>query len=85
MLAACLFECFYKVKNAVALARAEIVGETSRFVENLFNRFDMAECKVNNMNVVSDARAVGGGVVVAADIQVVKLADCNLSDIRNKI
>ena len=45
----------------------------------------MAECKVNNMNVVSDARAVGGGVVVAADIQVVKLADCNLSDIRNKI
>ena len=45
----------------------------------------MTERKVNNMNVVTHACAVGGGVVVAVDVEVVKLADCNLSNIGHKV
>ena len=37
------------------------------------------------MDIVSDSRAVGRGIIVAANIKVVKLADGNLSYIRHKV
>ena len=45
----------------------------------------MTERKVNNMDIISDAGAVGRVVIVAENIKMVKFADCNLCDIRHKV
>ena len=45
----------------------------------------MAECKVNNVNIVTNTCSVRSIIIVAEYIKVVKLTDSNLSDIRHKV
>ena len=45
----------------------------------------MAFCKVNDMNVVSDAGSVRSVVIVTKNTQLFQLADCNLCDVRHQI
>ena len=63
------------VKHAVTVACAEVVGVNTRAREHLLDSLDVTECKVNNVDVITHARSVGCGVVVAVNVEVVKLAD----------
>ena len=45
----------------------------------------MAFCKVNDMDVISDAGSVRSIVIVAKNTQLFQLANCNLCDVRHQI
>ena len=45
----------------------------------------MAESKVNNVNIISNARSVGSIVIITENVKMIKLSDRNLSNIRHKV
>ena len=57
------------VKNTVAVAGAKIVCKYALLLGKLFNGFDMAFGKINDMDVISDSSAIRGIVVVSKNAQ----------------
>ena len=62
---ACLFKRFYQFENTVTASCTEIncVDTRSRF--EVFDRFYVTDCEVGYVDIVADARSVGGIVIVA--------------------
>ena len=76
-----LLECLHHVKDAVAMACAEVVDAQTTLALNGFEGADMPVGKVYNMDLVAHARAVGGGVVVAKYTQLGSFAHSHLRDV----
>ena len=73
------------VKHAVADARSEVECLAAPLRKDAVNRLDMAESKVNNMNIIAHAGSVRCVVIIAENIEIFALSDCHLSDIRHKV
>ena len=61
------FEAIYNIEHAEPLAGAEVEGERCRRIrfEEMFDGSGMGFREIHHMQVVADACAIGGGVVIA--------------------
>ena len=60
------------------MSGSQVVNVQTGMILQLLEGFYMAFCKVNDMNVVSDAGSVRSVVIVTKNTQLFQLADCNL-------
>ena len=78
-------EGMHHVEDAVAVAGAEVVdGEAADTLDG-FECADVSGGKVDDMNIVAHAGAIGGGIVVAEDAQLGPFADGHLCDVRHEV
>ena len=73
------------VHDAVALAGAQVADEEAAAGLQLPDGADVAAGQVHHVDVVADAGAVGGGVVVAKDVDLFQLADRHLGDVGHQV
>ena len=74
------------VENGIAVTCAKIVYlDSSVHIVKLVERADVADSKVDNVEIVAHARAVVSVVIVAVDVQVFPSANCNLCNIRHEV
>lgn len=83
--AACLDERIDNIKNGISLACAKVPDSNACHGTNLLYCLYMAQSQVNNMDIVSYACAVVGGIIVAEYAKLGKLAHCHLLDIGHKV
>ena len=79
--AVCLFESLYHVEHGVAVACAEVVNGKAAFAFDGLEGGDVACGEVANVDVVADAGAVRGVVVVTEYAEFLAEADCGLCDV----
>ena len=72
-------------EHAVALAGAEVAGKEAAVLGELPERGDVAAGEVDDVDVVAHAGAVVGGIVVAVDVQLLKLADGHLGYVGHQV
>ena len=73
------------IQHTVAVAGAQIADEEAALGLQLPDSADMAAGQVHDVDVVAHAGAVGGGVVVAEDVDFFQLADGDLGDVRHQV
>ena len=73
------------VQHGVAVAGAQIADEESALGLKLSQRRHVALGQVHHMNIIPDAGAVGGIVVVAIDVELFQLAHRHLGDIGHQV
>ena len=85
LFAAGLFKGVQHVHDAVALAGAQVADEEAAAGLQLLDGADMAPGQVHHVDVVPHAGAVGGGVVVAKDVDLLQLAHGHLGDVGHQV
>ena len=73
------------VQHAGALAGAEVHGLDALMLHDVFQSADVTLCKVNNVDVVSYAGAVGGVVVISENTEELSLAHSHLLDVGEEV
>ncbi len=82
--AGCGHEGVHQLEHGGALAGAQVVDAHAGLLDGLEGR-DVAAGQVDDVDVVADAGAVGGVVVVVEDAQLLKLADGDLGDVGHQV
>ena len=72
-------------QNADSFAGTEVVDDQAGIGGQFVDGFDMADGQVDDMDIVTDAGTVGGGVVVTKNLEMLKFADGHLGNIREEI
>ena len=80
-----LFKGVNHVQNAAALAGAQVDGFCTGVVQGIIHGLNMAQGQVYHMEIIPNAGAVGGGIVIAVDGQMIPLTDGNLGDIGHQV
>ena len=80
-----LSESLYHLQNAVAFTRTQIIYYKAATGMQLVDGGKMSLGQVDNVNIISDARSVGGGIIVSAHVQTRQFPDGHLRDIRNEV
>ena len=70
--------------HAPPLPRAQVELQTFP-VAQLLERLEMGRAKIIDMNVIADTGAIGRGIVVAKDGDLLPLPECHLEDDRNEV
>ena len=67
------------------MSGAEVVDDEPGIFVQFFKRGDVTFRKVDDVDIIPDARAVFRGVIVAENVDFFKFPDGNLRDIRHKV
>ena len=75
----------YNLEYTVSISSPEIIDAYAFFVFQFLDGFYMADSQVYHMDVVTDASAIRGIVIITEDTQTLQFADGNLCHVRQKI
>ena len=73
------------IEHTVSFSGSEIIYLAAVCFQQSIKSLDMAERKVNNMDIVAHTCAVMGRIIVPADIEIRELAYRHLRNIRHKV
>ena len=73
------------IQHAVSNAGAQVADKQAALALQLLQSGHVAQGQVYHMDVVPDAGAVGGGVVIAVDMELFQLAHGHLSDVGHQV
>ena len=85
LLAAGFLKGMDDIQHAVALAGAQVADEEAAIGLQLADGADMAAGQIHHVDVIADAGAVRGGVIVAEDVHLFQLAHRDFCNVGHQI
>lgn len=78
-------ECPQDLQYAIAMPRSKIYGFNAGMPKRIIQRGHVSLCQVDNVNIISHAGSVRGGIIISKNRKFFKLSSRHLCDIRQQI